>query len=65
MVPGSIPIACMTLGVVVMKKSNILQYCVDSSFKKNILFIYSWETQRERQRHRQRKKQAPYGEPDV
>ena len=25
-----------------------------------ILFIYSWETQRERQRHRQREKQAPH-----
>ena len=24
-----------------------------------ILFIYSWETQREMQRHRQREKQAP------
>ena len=28
-----------------------------------ILFIYSWETQRERQRHKQREKQAPCGEP--
>ena len=32
---------------------------------KNILFIHSWETYRERQRHRQRKKQALYGEPSV
>ena len=30
-----------------------------------ILFIYSWETQRERQRHRQREKQAPCREPDA
>ena len=30
-----------------------------------ILFIYSWETQRERQRHRQREKQAPHRDPDV
>ena len=30
-----------------------------------ILFIYSWETHRERQRHRQREKQASYGEPDA
>ena len=30
-----------------------------------VLFIYSWETQRERQRHRQREKQAPYEEPDA
>ena len=29
------------------------------NFLKNILFIYSWETYRERQRHRQREKQAP------
>ena len=29
-----------------------------------ILFIYSWETHRERQRHRQREKQVPCGEPD-
>ena len=35
------------------------------SFLKNILFIYSWETQREMQRHRQREKQAPCREPDV
>ena len=34
-------------------------------FLKKILFIYSWETQRERQRHRQREKQAPFREPDV
>ena len=31
------------------------------SFKKKIVFIYSWETHRERQRHRQREKQAPTG----
>ena len=30
-----------------------------------ILFIYSWETHRERQRHRQREKQAPCGEPNM
>ena len=30
-----------------------------------ILFIYSWDTQREGQRHRQREKQAPHREPDV
>ena len=30
-----------------------------------ILFIYSWETHRERQRHRQREKQAPCREPDA
>ena len=31
-----------------------------------LLFIYSWETQKERQRHRQREeKQAPCKEPDV
>ena len=36
----------------------------DIIFKK-ILFIYSWETHRERQRHRQREKQAPFREPDV
>ena len=30
-----------------------------------ILFIYSWETHRERQRRRQREKQAPCREPDV
>ena len=36
-------------------------------FIRNILFIYSWETQRERerQRHRQREKQAPCRGPDV
>ena len=32
---------------------------------KNILFMYSWETHRERQRHRQREKQAPCGETDA
>ena len=31
---------------------------------KKILFIYSWETHRERQRHRQREKQAPCRESD-
>ena len=36
-----------------------------SLFLKKILFIYSWETHRERQRHRQREKQASCGEPDV
>ena len=40
-----------------------------SFFKKNILFIYSWETERkrdrQRQRHRQREKQAPCREPDM
>ena len=30
-----------------------------------ILFIYSWETQREWDRHRQREKQAPCREPDM
>ena len=30
-----------------------------------ILFIYSWDTQRERQRHRQREMQSPCGEADV
>ena len=30
-----------------------------------ILFLYSWETWKERQRHRQREKQAPQGEPDL
>ena len=37
------------------------------SFFLKILFIYSWETHRERgrQRHRQREKQAPRREPDV
>ena len=30
-----------------------------------VLFIYSWETHRERGRHRQREKQAPHREPDV
>ena len=34
-------------------------------FFKNILFVYSWETERERQRYRQREKQAPCREPDV
>ena len=29
------------------------------------IFIYSWETYRERQKHRQREKQAPRREPDV
>ena len=32
-------------------------------FVLKILFIYSWETHRERQRHRQREKQAPHKEP--
>ena len=32
---------------------------------KKILFIYSWETHRERQRYRQREKQAPCREHDV
>ena len=31
---------------------------------KKVLFIYSWETQRERQRHRQREKQAPCRKPN-
>ena len=37
------------------------------NFFLKILFIYSWETQRERgrQRHRQREKQAPHREPDA
>ena len=34
-------------------------------FLKKIIFIYSWETQRERQRHRQREKQAPCREPNA
>ena len=35
------------------------------TFLKKILFIHSWETERQRQRHRQREKQAPCREPDV
>ena len=38
--------------------------CISYFFIK-ILFIYSWETYKERQRHRQREKQAPHREPDV
>ena len=34
-------------------------------FLKKTLFIYSWETHRERQRHRQREKQALCREPDA
>ena len=34
-------------------------------FFKNILFIYSWETQRGRQTHRQREKQVLCEEPDM
>ena len=30
-----------------------------------ILFIYPWETHKERQRHRQREKQAPCKEPNA
>ena len=30
-----------------------------------ILFIYSWETERGRERYRQGEKQAPHGEPDA
>ena len=41
-----------------------LHLIIFSLFKK-ILFIYSWETHRERQRYRQREKQAPCGEPDA
>ena len=37
----------------------------ERSFFFKILFIYSWQTQRNRQRHRQREKQAPCGEPVV
>ena len=36
-----------------------------SFLKKNILFIYSWETHEEYQRQKQREKQAPSWEPDV
>ena len=36
-----------------------------SNFFLKILFIYSWETHRERQRHRQKEKQAPCREPDA
>ena len=35
---------------------------VISFFFFKILFIYSWETQRQAQRHRQKEKQAPLGE---
>ena len=35
------------------------------TFLKNIFFIYSWETHRERQRYGQREKQAPCREPNV
>ena len=47
--------SCIKYGVTVLNK--LLK----------ILFIHSWETQRdlERQRHRQREKQAPCREPDV
>ena len=34
-------------------------------FFKKILFIYSWDTERERRRYRQREKQAPCRQPDV
>ena len=45
-----------------LKKYFLAFYFI--SFLK-ILFIYSWETHRERQRHRQREKQAPRREPNV
>ena len=40
---------------------------LEPTFFFKILFIYSWETQRERerQRHKQREKQAPCREPDM
>ena len=40
-------------------------WCMSPLFFKNILFIYSWKTHRERQRHRQREKQASCREPSV
>ena len=46
-------------------KSNTFPTLLALSFLKNILFIYSWETHRERQRHRQREKEAPCREPDA
>ena len=53
--PG-VPVHCLQL-------SEILNESLFFFFK--ILFIYSWETHRERQRHRQREKQAPCREPDM
>ena len=52
-----------------MKGKSKCGLVLDNIFK-NILFIYSWETQRERQRagggrHRQREKQALCGEPNA
>ena len=43
--------------------SSLLTNLSLSLFFKNILFIYSKGTHRERQRHRQKEKQAPCGEP--
>ena len=49
--------------------SSILLVKILGNFKLffffKVLFIYPWETQRERQRYRQREKQAPYREPVV
>ena len=49
-----------------MCERKIFYLCI-YSFIFNVLFIYSWGTQRERQRHRhrQREKQAPCREPDA
>ena len=43
------------------RSKNYTTIAIVSTFLKNILFIYSWETHRERQREQQ----APFGEPDV
>ena len=49
-----------------LEKKVWLKYPIHSSFFifsfLKILFIYSWEIQRERQRHRQREKQDPCGD---
>ena len=45
-----------------LEKSQMISK-IFSFFK--ILFIYSWQAQRERQRHRQREKQVPCRKPDA
>ena len=50
------------IAVLGLLRQGLLRMCVCNFFFK-ILFIYSWDT--ERQRHRQKEKQAPCGEPDA
>ena len=51
---------------------GLIQFCWsvgrsrrNTFFKKDFIYLFGRDTERERQRHRQREKQAPCGDPEV